>query len=349
MKHISKNIYRHFTASVLLILCLLLLSGTGYAQDKGKAKGNKKQSPSWAPWVIKNYKPTKNSFQSVYIGDNQTTAVPIKGTLEMDIQHRFGVINNGYSDFWGFFAPSNIRLGVSYAPINKLFVGVGITKSNMLVDGNLKYLLLQETKGQMPVSVAYYANMAVDTRKDPDGSLFKYASQRWSYFHQLIISRKITDKFSVMVAPSLSHQNSVTGFYSKNDSTGTETFKDMKHNHFAIALAGRYKVTKTMSVMVNYDQPLTKHATNNPDPNLLIGFEVNTSSHSFQLFFGNYYSLNPQANNLYNKNAPFAYNDVTKTHPNRVADNPATPEDESVKVRGGRFVIGFNITRLWNY
>ena len=348
MTHNSNKLW-HLATPVLLMLCLTLFTGIGYAQKKGGNKGDKKTAPSWAPWVIKNYKPTKNSFQSVHIIDNQTPLVPMKGTLEVDIQHRFGVINNGYDDFWGFFAPSNIRLGVNYAPINKLFVGVGITKNNKLVDGNLKYLLLQETKGQMPVSVAYYGNMAVDTRKDPDGSLFKYPTQRWSYFNQLIIGRKITNKLSVMVAPSISHQNSVTGFYSKNDSTGKEIFQDMKHNHFAIALAARYKVTKTMSVVVNYDQPLTKHATNNPDPNLSFGIEMNTSSHSFQFFFGNFYNINPQANNLYNKNAPFAYNDVTKTHPNRQLDNPATPEDESVKVRGGRFVVGFIITRLWNY
>jgi hypothetical protein len=40
--------------------------------------------------------------------------VPTKHTLEMDIMHRFGTIDKGYKDLWGFFAPSNIRLGVNY-------------------------------------------------------------------------------------------------------------------------------------------------------------------------------------------------------------------------------------------
>jgi len=347
MKH-TFNILRRQTSLVVLILCLLIVTGNGYAQKKSGAK-EKTSSPSWAPWVLKDYKPLKNTFQSIYIIDNQTPVVPIKGTLEFDVQHRFGVINKGYSDFWGFFAPSNIRLGIAYAPINKLFVGIGITKSNMLVDGNLKFSLLQQTKGKIPFSLTYYGNMAVDTRKDADGSLFKYGTQRLSYFNQLIFARKITNKLSVMVAPSLSHQNSVTGFYSKNDSTGQTIFRNMKNDHFAIAFAGRYKVTKSMAIMLNYDQPLTKHNTSNPDPNLAFGIEVSTSSHSFQIFLGNYYAINPQSNNLYNSNAPFAYNDATKTHPNRMDDDPKTTKDESVKVRGGRFVVGFNITRLWNY
>ena len=78
--------------------------------------------------VVKKVKPVKNTFGSVWLIDNQTVMVPIKGTLEFDIQHRFGTIDNGKKDLWGFFAPSNIRLGLNYEPINNLFVGAGITK-----------------------------------------------------------------------------------------------------------------------------------------------------------------------------------------------------------------------------
>jgi hypothetical protein len=52
--------------------------------------------------------------------------------------------------------------------------------------------------------------------------------------------------------------------------------------------------------------------------------------------------LNPAANNLYNTNNPFAYTDHS-------TNDPTTAADESTKVPGGKFLIGFNITRLWNY
>ncbi len=309
---------------VFLFCGLLLFQSTVQAQDEKKAKTEK---PAKAK-----AKPLKNSFQSVWIIDNQTVMVPIKGTFELDIQHRFGTVQKGYEDFWGFFAPSNIRLGASYTPINKLNVGIGITKRNMLWDASAKYAIITQTPHKWPVSVSYYANMAYDTRKDKDKSIFKYKSQRFSFFHQLIIARKITNKLTVQVAPSLSHQNSVNGYYTKNDSTGTATYKEMKFNHFAIAFSARYKITNVMSAMINYDQPLTKHASKNPNPNFSFGLEMNTSSHAFQIFLGNYYNLNPQQNNLYNTNAPFGYTDFNGT-----------------KVKGGEFVIGFNITRLWNY
>ena len=307
-----------------LVSCLFLLQADLYAQDS--------LSVAAEPSVPVKVKPVKNTFQSVWIIDNQTVMVPVKGTFEMDIMHRFGTVKKGYEDFWGFFAPSNIRLGVSYAPVSKLYIGIGITKSNMLWDGSIKYSLISQTKGRYPVSVTYYGNIAYDTRKDPDKSLFKYETQRFLFFNQLIIARKLTNKLSVQIAPNVSHQNAVDGYYIKNDSTGKEIFKKMKFDHFAIAMSARYKLTNVTSLMVNYDQPITKHATNNPNPNLSLGFEFNTSAHSFQLFLGNYSLLSPQRNNLYNTNSPFGYKDV-----------------DGKKVKGGNFLLGFNITRLWNY
>ena len=291
-------------------------------------------------------KPVKNTFQSIWIIDNQTVLVPVKKTFEMDIQHRFGVVENGYEDFWGFFAPSNIRLGFSYVPINKLNVGIGVTKTTAAVipeasisdvsgplwDGSLKYSFFTQTKGKFPVSLTYYGNLSYNTKKDEEHDIYINSTDRLTYFNQVIIARKLTDKLSVQVAPSLSHQNVVNGYYVKlNDST-LKTEPDMNHNHFAIALSARYKLTAVTSVMVNYDQPITKHVSNNPNPSLSFGLEFTTSSHSFQVFATNYFYLVPQINNLYNSNSPFKYTDATGT-----------------EVKGGKFLIGFNITRLWNY
>ncbi len=318
------KIPKHLLALSVCMISFLFLSQVSVLAQEVTGKDEVKAKPT-------KVKPVKNTFQSIWIIDNQTVMVPVKGTFEMDIQHRFGTVQNGYKDFWGLFAPSNIRLGFGYSPINKLFVGLGITKDKMLWDGSAKYAILQQTKGKYPVSLTYYGNMAYDTRKDPDGSLFKYSSQRWSFFHQLIIARKITEKFSVQVAPSISHQNAVNGYYTKNDSTGQEKFKEMKFDHIALAISARYKLTNVMSFMINYDQPLTKHATKNPHPNFSFGLEMNTSNHSFQIFAGNYSLLSPQQNNLYNQYNPFGYT------------------RDGTKVKGGQFVIGFNITRLWNY
>ena len=116
---------------------------------------------------------------------------------------------------------------------------------------------------------------------------------------------------------SLSHTNAVNGYYSEPGKVSPVR----NHNHFAIATMGRYKLSETLALIANYDQPLTKHKSGNPHPNIAAGLQVSTSAHSFQFFLGNYSYLNPQENNMYNQN------DYSK----------------------GEFLIGFNITRLWNY
>jgi hypothetical protein len=305
------------------LACCLLIQTNLYAQDStASAKGVAAPAKT---------KPVKNTFQSIFIIDNQSVMVPIKGTFEMDIMHRFGTVDKGYDDFWGLFASSNIRIGVDYAPINNLYIGLGIDKYEKLWDGSAKYAIIKQTKGKYPVSVTYYGDMAVDTRSDGDHSIFSHNTDRISFFNQIIIARKITDKLSLQVAPSVTHQNSVNGYYTKNDTSGTTIFSAMKHDHFAIALSGRYKIGDATAILLNYDQPITKHATNNPSPNLSFGFEFSTSGHTFQVFMGNYSSLNPGKNNLFNTNSPFNYTQADGTN-----------------VKGGKFLIGFNITRLWN-
>lgn len=288
------------------MLAMLLISGAAVAQEDSTVV--QEVQP-------KTDKPVKNTFESIWLIDNQSVMVPIKGTFEMDIMHRFGTVNKGYDDFYGLFAPSNIRLGFNYTPVNKAMVGISLTKQNMAWEGYFKYAILKQTQSnRIPVSVTYFGDIAYDSR---DRENFIYNSDRFSFFNQLIIARKITDAFSVQVAPNHTHVNSVYGYFAAPG----EVKGEMKHDHFAVAVSGRLKVTESLALLGNYDQPLTQHPTNNPNPNVSFGIEASTSAHAFQLFAGNFSSITPQRNNYYNRN------DFTER----------------------QFLIGFNITRMWNW
>ena len=155
LKNISK---RFFTFPVCMASCLFLLPAALIAQDSTDVAAE-----TAAPAKVK---PVKNTFQSIWIIDNQTVMVPIKGTMEWDFQHRMGLVNNGAEDLWGLYgASANIRLGVNYSPVNKLNLGIGITKNSMLLDLNAKYSIITQTKVKYPVSVTWYGNAADDTRK----------------------------------------------------------------------------------------------------------------------------------------------------------------------------------------
>jgi len=260
------------------------------------------------------HKPVRPMFESVWLIDNQSVSTNRQGTFEMDILHRFGVVNKGYEDLYGLFAPSNIRLGFSYAITDKLMTGFGVTKSNFIWDLNLKYAILRQTRDNyMPLSLTFFGNTAIDSRPE---SNFVNNSDRFSYFSQLILARKINSEFSIQVSPTFSHFNAVPGV----ESADGEVTAVINNDHLAVSLGGRYMIGSNMSLIANYDQPITKHNNNNPHPNLSFGLEVSTSSHAFQLFVGNYYNITPQRNNLFNVN----------------------------DYRDGEILIGFNITRLWS-
>ncbi|MCX6211931.1 MAG: DUF5777 family beta-barrel protein [Bacteroidetes bacterium] len=292
----------------LLMLVLALGVNELMAQDSTQAT---------AP-VVKKKSYVKNTFDGNFIIDNQTVMVPIKGTFEFDIQHRFGTVEHGWKDLAGLFASANMLLGFSYVPIKDLQVGFGTTNDRMQVNGNLKYALFKQTKNnRMPVSVTLFANSVMDTRAKNSALPIINLQDRMSFFSQLIIARKINESISLQVGPSLSYFNNVEAYYDANKVIQPKT----NNAHLAISVAGKFKLTEGLSLIANYDQPITQHPMNNPNPNISLGLDMKTSGHDFQIFVGNYGYILPQNNNVYNQN------DFSKS----------------------QFLIGFNISRLWNF
>lgn len=100
---IRKNNFSIKVSSVMLlvIVATLFCSTTVIAQEKTEVKEKDKR-------------PVRSPFESALLIDNQSVVVPIKGTFEFDMQHRFGTVGNGISDIYGLYAPSaNIHLGKS--------------------------------------------------------------------------------------------------------------------------------------------------------------------------------------------------------------------------------------------
>jgi hypothetical protein len=289
----------------LIILFAILLGGSfGFSQEE-------------APAVEKD-KPVRSPFESGILIDNQTSVIPTKGTLEMLIQHRFGKMNNGISDVWGIYSPgANIRMGFNYSILDNLMVSYGLTKKNMYSDFAVKWNILEQTrKNTVPLAVTFYGNTAIEGRPDQAyGENYKF-SNRFSYFGQIIIGRKVSSWLSLQATASFTHYNKVAAH--------------LDHDKIGVGFNGRAKFSPQSAFIFQFDAPLKIDAISeqpsfidHPWPNLAFGYEVSTSTHAFQIYVTTADGILAQDIYMYNQND---FRDGT---------------------RG--LMFGFTITRLWSF
>lgn len=268
---------------IFIVLALSLFISPLFAQEDTQAE--------------KGSEPVRLTFNTGALIDNQTVATNYKGGIELQIQHRFSMIEN-IDNLFGIYGSANTRIGLSYGITDRLMIGAGTTKDYKLQDLNWKYLILQQTEdNSMPVSLSYYGNIVLDLRPEeefgPTGE-FKYM-HRLSYFTQLIVARKMSEKISIQVAPSLAYFNSVP--------LNADSTIGYKNLNFGIHAGARANLFGSHSLMVEYDQLLNQGT---PDvatkPNLSLGWEISTGTHAFQVFVANYNQIMSQRNLVFNKN-----------------------------------------------
>jgi hypothetical protein len=235
-------------------------------------------------------RPVKSPFATNILIDNQTVVSPFKGSLNLIINHRFGSMENGISDLFGIYGGANTRLGLEYGITDRLMIGAGTTQNYKLQDLEWKLAVLQQTRSNsMPISLSYYGNMVIQgTDQDDFGprESYKYM-HRFSYFTQLIVSRKFSNVFSFQIAPDMAYFNSVAD--------------SLNNISLGVSFGGRAKVWGDKSIIVEYDQPLTQHDKFDQKPNLAVGFEIGTATHAFQIFVSNYQNIVYQKNLAYTK------------------------------------------------
>lgn len=314
---------------ISILLAIFWLFGmTTFAQDEEAKKENNNKS-LLGYFMAHDSKPERFIYESGYLIDNQTCITPVAKTLEMVIQHRFGTMENGISDVYGIFGAANTRLGLNYGITDWLQIGFGSTKNYKLQDFGLKVNLIQQSRDKkIPVSVTYYGNWAIDARAEKFfGENYKF-SNRFSFFNEVMVTRKFADWVSITLGGSFTHFNKVA----EADSAD--------HDKISMHFLGRFKVSQQSSIIINCDLPLKikgisewTEFVNHPEPNIGIGWEIATMTHAFQVFLGTATYMVPQYNVMKNDKKFFG---------------ETVQEDGKDKWIPG-FVIGFNITRLWNF
>ena len=276
IKHI-RNTAMPLQAAILAFILLFVFPASGIFAQEEEEKDNR---------------PIRAPFETIALIDNQTTVNLYKGGLKLEISHRFAEIKE-ISDLFGIYGSANTRLAVDYGITDRIMVGFGTTQNYKLQDFEWKVNLLTQTRSySMPISLSYFGNMVIDARsKDNFGPEEDYnAMHRISYLTQLIASSKM-GPVSLQLIPTFAWYNGVpTGYNNIN---------------YGISFGGRAQILGSSSIIFEYDQPLSQHEAIDTKPNIGIGVEIGTSTHSFRVFASNYNDIVKQRNMFFNTNDPF--------------------------------------------
>jgi hypothetical protein len=300
----------------IIIILALFVATSVIAQDTTATKKENKNKSLLGYFILNDSKP-QITYEGGMLIENQTSYMATAKTLEFNIQHRFGSMENGLEDIFGIYGSANTRLALNYSILNWLQVGFGTTKNYKLQDFSVKANLLRQSKdGKSPVDVTYYGNLSLDARDESYFGENYNSANRAAFFNELLVSRQVTSWFTLSAGASFTHFNQVDSLY--------------EHDKIALHFLGRIKFSPQSAIIINCDLPLQiqgiaewSEFTNPPKYNFGFGYEATTATHVFQIFAGSANYLVPQYNVMKNQEAFF-----------QNIDN---------------IFIGFNISRSWNF
>lgn len=215
------------------------------------------------------------AFKAMQIGNLQSTKIGDKGDLYLNVAHRFGSLKDGIDNFFGL-DEANTKIQLTYS----FFDGVqfGLSRDSFEKTYSLtSKVRIKRQSSKFPVNIVAYGAIDINTiLKSANFADFKFGD-RFSYVAQALVSRRIDKNLSLEIAPTYVRQNlqdiSVTG--------------GRTHNQFIMGLGGRIKVSKRMSINLDYALNLSRASAAKTFDPITLGVDIETGGHVFQLLFTN--------------------------------------------------------------
>lgn len=223
------------------------------------------------------------AFKAMQIGNLQSTKIADKGDLYLIVSHRFGSIKDGIDEFFGL-DQANTKIQLAYSFWNGIQLSLSRDSFEKTYSGTAKFNIVKQST-QFPLNLVGYVSSDINSEIKKENYPNIKFSDRMSYTSQLLASRRVSKKLSLEIAPTFVRQNL----------QDVNITKISNHNQFLMAFGGRLKVSKRMSLNLDYAYNFNKHKNsiyNNP---LTLGIDIETGGHVFQLLFSNARGSNDSA------------------------------------------------------
>lgn len=258
------------------ILCAILMGTVALAQD---------DLLSELEADVDNSGPIIAAFKGLKVVNFESTKLAGAGDFYFVVAHRFGSIENGFDDFFGL-DNAVTQLKFIYGINEWLNAGIARSSFDKKYGVHAKYRIVGQQEDGFPLTVVGYNLLTINTALDEDLLPNLEFSDRLTYTTQVLLSRKVTSAFSVLLAPTYIHENLATRSVVNNEDGSTSVF-DEENDQFALGLGGRYKVAPRWSINVDYGIHLNRNSNSNFVNPLSIGVDLETGGHVFQMHFTN--------------------------------------------------------------
>ena len=200
------------------------------------------------------------TFKTLQIANLQSTKMVEEKEFFMVVAHRFGYLKEGVREFYGL-DQANTKIQFLYG-INKRFqVGVSRDSYEKTYSGTIK-IGIKKQSDSFPINLVLYNSMDINTllnKLSYPGLLF---FDRFAYTTQVLISRRFSEKLSMEIAAIYVRQNLIDLNYTKNlilPSASNLDFITEPWNQYLMAVGGRYKFFKRISLNMDYAYNFSKN------------------------------------------------------------------------------------------
>jgi len=227
------------------------------------------------------------TFKDTRIINTNSVETLRKGKLDFRVSHRFGDFAGdvgGWPTFYGLESASDVGIGFDYGLTDKFMVGIHRTKGSSDLRQNVsltsKIKIMQQKAENSPFSLAVFgmATMSTMQGSSSEGVLnfFAKTAHRISYHAQVMLAKKLSDRFSGQIGVGWTYRNLVPST-DKNDLPNA-------------SLALKYNFSKAFGIILDANMPFSDIRTteNGYYMPIGIGFEWETGGgHVFQMNFTN--------------------------------------------------------------
>lgn len=233
------------------------------------------------------------AFKAMKIVNLESTKLLGKKELYFVVAHRFGSIKE---NFEGFFGLDNAvtQIKFIYGVTDKLSLAAG--RSEQAYDFSAKYLIVSQKENGFPFTLVGFNSLGFNNQMKETNYPKMEFKDRMIYVNQLLISRKFSDNLSLEVVPTYFHENFVID-------------DNQDNSQLAIGMGGRYKVSKRVSVNLDYAAHLNRSSISVFRNPLSVGVDIETGGHVFQMHFTNAQAMH-EAGFLANATGDWSKGDV---------------------------------------